>query len=274
MPKVKVGNINMYYEIHGEGEPLANFSGAGGTAEAPPPLISFLIAQGGYQVILSDYRGAGRSEAPDIPFTFETLADDLADLLNTIGIKAAHIAGSSLGGNVAQHFALRYPEKTITLTLICCGCGGTHKIPSDPDFIRFSSDPAIAKMPAVERSKLAFPFIVNTEFINKHPEMLRQLSQRNEIKYPTSPQIYMRQRQAGNAHDTYDRLPEIKAPTLVVNGEVDRVVPVENARILASRIPNAELVILKNAGHMMIEAGDELNRTVLDFLRRHSTKRA
>jgi pimeloyl-ACP methyl ester carboxylesterase len=71
-------------------------------------------------------------------------------------------------------------------------------------------------------------------------------------------------------HDTYERLPEIKVPTLVVAGDADRIVPVENSRLLASRIPNAELVILKNMGHSFnLEAADEANKVILDFLRRH-----
>ena len=72
------------------------------------------------------------------------------------------------------------------------------------------------------------------------------------------------------AHDTYDRLPQIKAPTLVIAGTADRLVPVENSRILASRIPNAKLVILKNMGHFFfVEALEEANKAILDFLGRH-----
>ena len=79
----------------------------------------------------------------------------------------------------------------------------------------------------------------------------------------------MRHGEAVMGHNTYERLPEIKVPTLVIHGEADRILPVENARILASRIPGAELVIFPNMGHMLIEAGDEPNRIILDFLRRH-----
>jgi pimeloyl-ACP methyl ester carboxylesterase len=83
----------------------------------------------------------------------------------------------------------------------------------------------------------------------------------------------MRQTQAVMSYDTYDRLPEIHVPTLVIHGDADKIVPVENARILASRIPNAELAILSKMGHLfMFEAFDESNRIILDFLWRHSTK--
>ena len=93
------------------------------------------------------------------------------------------------------------------------------------------------------------------------------------MEHPAPPQGQMRQVQAIMSHETYERLPEIKAPTLVIHGEVDRFLPVENARILASRIPNAELVILEKMGHGFTwEAEDESNRAMLDFLKRHRTQ--
>jgi 3-oxoadipate enol-lactonase len=275
MPKVKVGDINMYYEIHGSGEPLAFISGLGSTTEGAKQLLRLPVLSREYRVVLFDNRGAGRSEAPDAPFTFNTMADDLAGLLDAIGVDSAHIMGASMGGGIAQHFALRHPRMVISLVLMCASCGGTHRIPSDDEYTRLSNSPELLKMPMKERSKLMLPFLVNQDFIDKNPKIVQRfLTKRTQIKYPTPPQGYMRHRQAIMAHDTYERLTEIKAPTLVINGDADRVVPVENARILASRIPNAELKIFKNTGHGMIEAGEELNRIILDFLRRHSTKRA
>jgi pimeloyl-ACP methyl ester carboxylesterase len=83
----------------------------------------------------------------------------------------------------------------------------------------------------------------------------------------------MRQGEAVMSHNTYERLPEIKVPTLVMSGDADKLIPVENSRIIASRIQRAELVILKDMGHMFnLEAGEEANRIILDFLRRHRTK--
>ena len=94
------------------------------------------------------------------------------------------------------------------------------------------------------------------------------------MEFPTPPQGFAGQMQAIEEHDTYERLPEIKAPTLIIHGDADKVNLVENARILASRISHAELVILKNMKHMfMLEAKEEVNRIFLDFLRRHSINR-
>ena len=74
------------------------------------------------------------------------------------------------------------------------------------------------------------------------------------------------------AFDPYERLPEIDVPTLVIHGESDATFPPENARILASRIPHAELVTFPDTGHLLLEAGDELYKVMLDFLKRHSDK--
>jgi len=90
------------------------------------------------------------------------------------------------------------------------------------------------------------------------------------LEYITPPHGYVRQAEAMMGYDTYDHLPDIKAPTLVISGDADRLVPVENSRLLASKIPSAELVILQNIGHdFVVEAADEANKAILDFLRRH-----
>jgi 3-oxoadipate enol-lactonase len=115
---------------------------------------------------------------------------------------------------------------------------------------------------------------VSQKFMDENPgrvqEMVKIMANR-----PMTPQAQMKQGQAAMTHNTYDRLPEIKAPTLVIHGGDDRVVPAENARTLASRIPDAELVILDNMGHgFFIEAEEEFNRITLDFLGRHRTGKA
>src|SRR4030042_5417878 len=91
------------------------------------------------------------------------------------------------------------------------------------------------------------------------------------MKYPTPPHGFAGQAQAMVRHDTYERLPQIKAPTLVITGDVDRIIPAGNSQILASRIPNAESVIVKSAGHGFTES-PEATTAILDFLRRHRSE--
>lgn len=272
MPKVKVGDINMYYEIHGKGEPLVNIPGAGSTLNGFYRFTPVFARK--YRVVLYDPRGAGRTDAPDIPYTTEMMADDLAELLDAIGIDSAHILGASMGGMIAQQFALRYPQRVRSLILACTKFGGSYEIPVDAEILEYWEHPKQLSPEDIIMQGLRFQ--MSQEFIDKNPDLIKQLiTEALEAPPPVSPQSGMHQVQAILGHNTYDRLPEIKAPTLVINGDADRMSPVGNGRILASRIPGAELVILKKMGHaFMIEAFDESNRIMLDFLKRHRTKKA
>ena len=131
MPTVKVGDISIYYEIHGEGEALVLIMGYGGSSLGWFRQIP--VFSRGFKVVAFDNRGTGRSDKPDIPYTMKMMAGDVAGLLEAIGIDAAHIYGVSMGGRIAQEFALRYPEKVVSLILGCTSCGGTHTIMPDDE---------------------------------------------------------------------------------------------------------------------------------------------
>jgi pimeloyl-ACP methyl ester carboxylesterase len=269
MPKVKVGDINIYYEIHGKGEPLVLIPGSASSGD-----IYFMhvpVFSREYRVVTYDPRGAGRSDAPDNPYSMEMMADDLAGLLDVIGIDSAHILGLSMGGSIAQHFALRYPKKVISLILGCANCGGPHfTISNDPEVIDFFQNPK--ELSPEEGAMRMFRLTMSQEFIDKNPGLMKRNIE-ELLKHPAPPQGQIGQWQANMGHDTYAKLPEIKVPTLVIHGDADRIVPVENGRVLASRIPGAELAILSKMGHLFsCEAFDESNRIMLDFLRRHRTK--
>jgi 3-oxoadipate enol-lactonase len=171
---------------------------------------------------------------------------------------------------IAQQFALRYPQRVRSLVLACTKFGGPHEIPVDAEILDYWEHP---KQLSPEDSIMqGLRLQMSQEFIDNNSSLIKELITKVlESPPPVNPQSGMRQVQAILGHNTYDRLPEIKAPTLVIQGDADRMSPVGNARILASRIPNAELVILKKMGHGFIfEAFNESNRIMLDFLKRHS----
>jgi pimeloyl-ACP methyl ester carboxylesterase len=268
MPRVKVGDINLYYEIHGKGEPFVYINGFGATTETLTDRIAAFTKD--YRVIIYDTRGAGLSDAPNIPYTPAMMADDLAGLLDAIGVKAAHICGESFGGMIAQHFVLGYPQKVTSLILRCTTCGGPHSAPHDPEYDRLYTDPELLRLPAADREKLRSTFMFSLAYTKSHPDKVEAfLNPKTAIKYPTSPQGYKRLSQVSATHDTYDRLPQITTPTLVIHGDADRIINPENARILAARIRGAELVILTNAGHLLAEVPEEVNKTMLEFLKKH-----
>jgi len=268
MPTVKVNDINIYYETHGEGEALVLIMGYGGSSGQWFRQIPGLSQD--YRVVAFDNRGTGRSDKPDIPYTMEMMAGDIAALLEAIDIDAAHIYGVSMGGMIAQEFALGYPEKVISLILGCTNYGGGHSIMPDAEAMALLFDEErMKRLTPEEGARELFPFLCSQEFIDDNPDIVEQFVAK-VVEYITPLHSYTRQAEAIMGYDTYDRLPNIKAPTLVIAGDGDRIVPVENSKLLASRIPGAELVILEKMGHgFFIEAADEASKIILDFMRRH-----
>lgn len=267
MPIIKVGDINIYYEVHGTGEPLVLINGLGADSSRWFRIMPVLSQR--YQVVAFDNRGAGQSDKPDIPYTMEMMADDIAGLLNALGIGNAHIFGVSMGGMIAQHFALRHPKMVTSLILGCTRCGGSLSIHESEEAGRVLDPELTRTMAAEQRTREMLPFLWSQEFIDNNPDVVKEYIALCAA-YPVDPAGYTRQKQAADDHDTYERVPEIKAPTMVITGEADRLIPAENSRLLASRIPDAELVILNKAGHgFYSEARDETCGIIMDFIKRH-----
>ena len=266
MPTVKTGNISLYYEVHGEGEPLLLIMGYGSNSGHWFVILPHLA--GRFNVIIFDKRGTGRSDKPDVPYTAEMLTGDIIGLLDSIGIGAASVFGVSMGGMIAQELALRHPGRVKKLILGCTSCGGPHSVRSSPEATAFLFDPERAKLSDEERAYSTVPWLWNHDFIDKHPEAVKRYVTAT-TQYPTPVHGYMSQANFLLTHDTYDRLPQIKAPTLVITGARDRLIDPENSRILASRIPGAELVILENAGHGFVsDTAEESSDKIIRFLER------
>lgn len=243
--------------------------GASGSVEWFYPIIP--VYSNAYKLIIFDNRDAGQTESPDIPYTTETLADDLAGLLNAVGINSANIYGSSMGGMIAQQFAIRYPKKLRSLILGCTYCGGPgSSIMPDPKVMEASQ--RMVNLSGRELMMEMLRLCVSQKFMDNNPKQIQQMVELM-IKHPMSSEGQKRQTQAVMSHNTYEQLPEIKTPTLVITGDADKLVPMENSKIIASRIPGAELVILKGMGHIFgMEAAGEDARIILDFLKRHRLK--
>jgi 3-oxoadipate enol-lactonase len=265
MPIVKASDINIYYEIHGEGEPLLMIQGYAQYSGHWTTLIPPFSKE--YRVVIFDNRGTGRSDKPAPPYTMKMMAADVKGLLDAIGIKKANVFGVSMGGMIAQEFALTYPDEVINLVLGCTNCGGKQSVRSTPEALAFLFSPEMAKLSVAERARETAPWLWSKEFIAKYPEAVDAYVDIT-VKYPTPTQGYAGHGQAIAGHDTYDRLPEIKVPTLVIAGDADRIIPPDNSKIIASRIPGAELVMIPNAGHGFTES-PQATTAILDFLKRH-----
>ena len=268
MPKVKVGDINIYYEIHGEGEPVLIIMGHSGTTALWGPAIPLLSRE--YRVIPFDNRGIGYSEAPEVPLSIKMMADDAAGLLDALGIGSAHVYGASMGNMIAQELALNYPEKVVSLILGCTSYGGPQAALPD-DVMAFAGQ--MADMSQEDLAKMLPAMLFTPEFMESNPQAVEETIGWLMEK-PIPPWVRVRQSEAVMAHDTYERLPQIKAPTLVIGGAKDILFSVEYQRGVASRIPNAELVIWENLSHgFMLQNPEETIKVVLDFLGRHRRSR-
>ena len=265
MPTVKASDINMYYEIHGEGEPLLMIQGYGQYSGHWSTLIPPLAKS--YRVIIFDNRGTGLTDKPEPPYTMKMMAADAKGLLDALGIQKANVFGVSMGGMIAQEFTLNYPDKILNLVLGCTNCGGKTSVVPTPEALAFLFSPEMAKLPVAERARQTAPWLWSKEFIDKHPEAV-DLYVDITVKYPTPTQGFAGHASAIAGHDTCDRLPQIKAPTLVIAGSGDRLIPPENSKIIASRIPGAELVMIPGAGHGFTESTEAV-KAILDFLKRH-----
>jgi 3-oxoadipate enol-lactonase len=166
-----------------------------------------------------------------------------------------HVLGISMGGRIAQELVLDYPQKVEKLVLCSTSCGGKESIPASEDVMR---------MLMTDRSATAHA-AVTEDFVRKNPDLVEQTRQR-VLKAPISDEAYRRQLNASSGFTTYDRLPQIKAPTLILQGRKDILVPPGNGQVLAEAIPNAKLVYFERSGHALLEQMDEVINTVIEFL--------
>jgi len=262
MPKVSVNGLQLYYEIEGDGAPVVLIPGF-----AAGRWIWFKQSAAlsrNFRVISFDPRGIAASDKPEGAQTISLLADDVAHLLQTAGIESAHIVGASFGGFVAQEFALKYPAMTRKLVLCCTSFGGpNHLVPAPETLMALASTKALNTEERMRANLLlAFtPEYVRTQ--SREVDHIVHLRATNEVPE----HIYLSQLQAAMGFDAEARLEQIKAPTLVLSGDADVIVPVQNSRNLAARIPGATLQIIEGGSHtFFIEQAGEFNRIVTEFL--------
>ena len=271
MPIAKVGDIDLYYEVYGKGEPLVLVMGYTAHGGQWGRLRDRLAEE--YMVVALDNRGAGRSDKPKIPYTAEMMAGDIAGLMDVLGIAAASVFGCSMGGMIAQQFALDYPGRTVSLILGCTTCGGSRAV-NDPDAIAFLTEFGVTKQPLEEKVRAMIPWSFSREFIEKNPaEIEKVVAVWCENAAPS--RTFICQGNVVMTFDSYERLPGIKAPTLAIAGTADRLFPYENSKILASRIPGAELKLIEGAGHFFfIDKEEQAEKALTDFLHRHLGRQA
>jgi len=274
MPTAKIGDIDMYYEDCGRGEPVLL---------APPSwwpsdtwninVVPFLSKR--YRTIIFDCRGTGHSSKPEHGYTIEQFARDCAGLLEHLRISRCHAAGFALGGQSAQALAIQRPDLVATLTIAAAGAG-TKATDGSPRVITNTDEEEIHKVGFerfirghIENTHMAF----NPKFFNEHPEAVKVLSDAL-WRRQTSPEQHRYHYEARRTWDTLGNAPKVKVPTLILCGAQDDVnrggsTPVGTARKLAETVPGCELALVPNVKHMTFWDGDGGLIALQDYLTRH-----
>jgi len=263
MPRQRIGNISIFYEEHGDGPPLVMIRGLGSN------LLSWFeqidVFSRHYKCVVFDNRGAGRTDKPDGPYSIKQMADDTAGLMDALGITRAALLGISMGGMIAQEFALHHQEKLSCLILGCTHFGGQYIAESPPE-ITAAVMAGTSATPAQLKQQLQAVFCDNT--IEHRPEVVEKHN-RIRAQYAIPPFAFMRQIQAIGTFESRTRLDQIRVPTMVITGRDDRLVAPENSKLIADRIPGAKLTELPGGHLFMVEYPEQFNRAVIDFIDAH-----
>lgn len=273
MPTANIDGTEIYFEEHGSGTPLLCIMGFAtdsiGWAMQTPAFAEK------HRTIVFDNRGVGRSAKPAGPYAITKMADETAGLLDHLGIPSANVLGLSMGGMIAQELALRHPGKVDRLVL-----AATFPRPDDHQrqvqqnimdaFGATMSDTGEISVDMSNVNPIMFfqqllPLVFTPEFINTQLMQLMQMFS-GALQHGFDLNAIMAQAAAIRSHDTVERLDQIKAPTLVLHGDSDRLIPVENGELLAKHIPGAKLTKVPGGSHgFNFEQQQNFNTAVLDF---------
>lgn len=274
MPKAYVNGININYKVEGEGEPLILVMGFTGTGQAW--FFQTRAFKKYYKVVTFDNRGVGKTDKPSEPYTMKTMADDTIGLMDHLGIDKAHILGASMGGLIAQEVAINYPERVGKLILAVTFTGLPSNAERVGEVAEIASevlkawgipqdfrDEDVTSLDAVG----LLSRIITLAFNRRLYRMILVPMAKPYARWVGSKNI-MGQMKAFVDSSTLDRLHTIQAPTLVMPGTEDKLLPPRSSDLIASRIPNAKLVKVEGGSHaFLVEMRGSFNKEVLDFLK-------
>ncbi len=266
MPTIQSNGINIYYELTGSGRPLVLISGLGYGLWQWHKMVPLLAEH--FQVLAFDNRGAGGTDKPEGPYTASMLAADTAGLIDALGLAPVALMGHSMGGFIAQELALCRPDLVSRLIVASTNFGGPNAIPVTPEALQVMMDRSGDPIEVVKRG---IAVSAAPGFAEAHPDLVQEMVE-YRLTNPVPPAAYQAQLAIGlgllsPASAFEGRLKSVPAPTLILFGEHDKVVPPGNADLLKHELPQAQVVILPGAGHIFpIEAPEPAAQAVIEFL--------
>jgi len=265
MPTVRAGDIEVYYETQGSGDPLVLIP----YLALDQACYAFQVAdyERHYTCISVDLRGAGKTSKPDGSYTTELFADDVAAFMQAIGVERAHVSGLSLGAAVGMWLAAKYPDKVRTLSL--------HSAwPKTDPFLRTVVEGwrTMAKGDSVTEMVIQgiFPWCFTPELYADKPEYIDSLAEFVRSRPMAPLEAFMRQSEAVIGHDASAQLARITAPTQVTVGRHDVLCSTRFIDALTGGIPDTEVVVFEDCSHAAIyENVESFNTRTLAFLQGH-----
>ncbi len=273
---VELNNINLAYEIHGEGYPLILLHGFAMYKEFWKWQVRELSKE--FKIITLDIRGCGKTDHPVEPFSMGELADDIRTLLDYLNIEKTHLGGHSFGGMVAQHFAIKYPNRLNKLILMSTFANlplsksglDMYKRSQLSFYESKTKDPSQAFWDKMKQrfSRNFFKDMHQNPSKQFHnifsPEDLMELE---ETKATSKPNDILNLINAIIGHDTVSQLHEIKNETLILAAARDKIVSKIASELLDEKIPNSNLIVFNSSHFFMLEEAPNFNLEVLNFLR-------
>lgn len=261
MPIASVNGIEVNYQLEGDGpETIVLVNGLADDLETWVFQMEDLLGAG-YAVLRFDNRGVGSTSAPPGPYTSRMLADDTRGLVDWLGLSSFHMMGVSMGGMIAQEYAINHGDTLKTATLVC-----TYAAPGpfcSRMFSMWADMAPVNGVPFIMRDVTLWAFTV--PFFEEREEDLKEF-EAAMADLPMSVEAYLAQLNVIQTHDATDRLNRITVPTLVLSGEQDILIPVRLAKRLKERITGAEWATSKGGHACMWEHPAEFNRTYLAWL--------
>jgi len=264
MPLARVNDIDLNYKLEGDGEEtIVLINGLADDLESwVLQMDDFLAA--GYRVLRLDNRGIGASTKPAGPYSSRMLADDAKALVDALGVTDFHLMGVSMGGMIAQEYALAYPGDLRSVTLGC-----TYAAPGpfcSRMFAMWADMAPVLGVPFIMRDVTLWAFTL--PFFDNGGADLAEFE--TAMRYMDQPvHAYLAQLAVIQNHDTTDRLGQITTPALVLAGEEDILIPVALSRRLHDQIPGSQWATTRGGHACLWEHPAEFNQTFLDFVRQH-----
>ena len=265
MPVARNGSVELYWESTGHGPPVLLVAGQGMTLDGWWATIPVLARS--FRVIAFDNRDTGRSSRMAMPYGVAQMAEDAVTVLDAAQEERAHVYGISLGGMIAQELALHHPDRVNALVLGATSPGGFGAVLPEPLSMTFFARAGMMGAEEAEWAAVPYTYAEATRWL--HADRIAE-NIRRRLSTPPNTITYLHQAAAVATHSTLERLDHIAAPTLVMHGEQDLVMPPENARLLAERIPGAQLRLQPQAGHLYFIDEPRADREIARFLLRHS----